>query len=137
MDVLPAVCALIVQVLDIGTPLGFVAAAGVVLQLERLEIRPIGVLIRVAAAPVGQTARPDDGARITAVAADGPDAELDLHRRLRPFVRGDCAVVDAPGLADDVVDGEVYICRGPVDAVGVVGGKGGAVEAVCCVVGVE
>lgn len=136
MDVLPAVCALIVQVLNLGALLGLVAAAGVVLQLEDLEVRPVGVLLGVAAAPVGQTAGPDDGAGVAAV-AHGPDAEFDLHRGLGPLVGRDCIVADAPGLADDVVDGEVDVGRGPVDAVCVGGGEGGCFEAVGCVVGVE
>jgi hypothetical protein len=54
---------------------------------------------------------------------------------LGPFIGGD--VADAPGLADDVVDGEVDVRGGPFDAVFVGGGEGGCVEAVGCVVGVE
>lgn len=136
LDILPAVCALIVQVFNLGTLLSLVAAARVVLQLESLEVRPIRVLVGIAAIPVGQATGPDDGAGITAV-ADRPDAELDLHWGLGPLVGGDCVVTDAPSLANDVVNGEVYIRWGPVDAVCVGGGKGGAVEAVGCVVGVE
>lgn len=126
LDILPAVCVLIVEVLNLGTLLGLVAAAGVVLQLERLEVRPIGVLLGVAAIPVGQTAGPDDGARVAAV-ADGPDAELDLHWGLGPLVGGEGVVADAPGLADDVVYGEADVGWGPVDAVCVDGGEGGCV----------
>lgn len=60
-----------------------------------------------------------------------------MHWSLGPLVGGDGVVVDAPGLADDVVDGEVDVGWGPVDAVCVDGGEGGCVEAVGCVVGVE
>lgn len=124
MDVLPAVCALIVQVLDLGALLGLVAATSVVFQLECLEVRLVGILVGVAAIPVGQTAGPDDGARVAAI-TDGPDAELDLHWGLRPLVGGEGTVANAPGLADDVVDGEVDVGWGPVDAVCVDGGEGG------------
>lgn len=86
------------------------------------------------AAPVGQTAGPDDGARVAAV-ADGPDAELDLHGGLGPLVGRDVASV--PRLLDDVVDGEAEVRGGPFDAVFVRRGEGGGVEAVGCVVGVE
>lgn len=68
LDVLPAVCALVVQVLDLGALLGLVAAAGVVLQPEHLEVRPVGVLFSVATIPIRQAAGPDDGARVAAVA---------------------------------------------------------------------